>query len=155
MRLLTPILLLLAGAGLPQSPVSFCDLVRNPEKYSGQEVTVRATYRYGFEWSELYCLDCVEKSKARSGKAWLQIPVDLDDDSARSLKRMPRHSGIVNLTVHGVFMSGETYGHLNGYRYQIVAHKIGDVAVIQKGMKSPAVEEKAEKRWGCGGANPK
>ena len=33
----------------PQSPVTFCDLVRNPEKYNGDEITVRTTYRYGFE----------------------------------------------------------------------------------------------------------
>jgi hypothetical protein len=145
----------LAGSVTPQSPVVFCDLVRNPEKYNGREVTVRATYRYGFEWSELYCLDCLERGKARSGIAWLRIPSDLDDDSVRSFKKVPKGSGIVNLTVQGVFASGETYGHQNGYRYEIVAQKISDVAVIQKGIKPPAEEEKAEKRWACGGTDPK
>ena len=69
----------------PQSPLTFCDLVRNPEKYNGEEITVRATYRYGFEWSQLYCLDCAKK-----GKAWLDTGF-LDDASARSLKRAPKY----------------------------------------------------------------
>ena len=62
--------------------VTFCDLVRNPDKYDGQEVSVRATYRYGFEWQELYCLDCKDK-----GKAWLEVPFDLDDAAIWPLRR--------------------------------------------------------------------
>jgi hypothetical protein len=133
----------------PQSPLTFCDLVRNPEKYNGEEITVRATYRYGFEWSQLYCLDCAEK-----GKAWLDTGF-LDDASARSLKRAPKYAGIVNLTVQGAFVSGDTYGHLNGYRYKIEAHKLSNVAVVQKGMKPLAEEQKAERHWACGGTDPK
>jgi hypothetical protein len=37
----------------------------------------------------------------------------------------------------------------------MVAHKVSDVAILQKGMKPPAVEERAEKRWACGGTEPK
>jgi hypothetical protein len=150
MRLLAWIIVLFVviGGVHPEPPVTFCDLVRNPEKYNGQEVSVRATYRYGFEWSELYCLDCLDK-----GKAWLATG-SLDDASARFLKRAPG-AGIVNLTVQGVFVSGGTFGHRTGYRYRIEAHKISSVAVIQKGTKPPAEEEKAEKHWGCGGTDPK
>jgi len=150
MRLLTRIIVFfaLAGGVLPQSSVTFCDLVRDPKKYNGKEVIVRATYRYGFEWSQLYCLDCLDK-----GKAWLSFS-DLDEASESSIRRFPK-SGIINLTVRGVFASGHTYGHLNGYRYQIVADRISDVKVIQKGMKSREEEEKAEKHWACGGIDPK
>ena len=152
MRLLSWIFVLfvLTGGVHSQSPVTFCDLLRNPEKYNGKEVTVRATYRYGFEWSQLYCLDCLDH-----GKAWLGMPVSLEDTSARSLKKMPKYAGIVNLTVQGVFETGGNFGHLNGYRYRIEPYKISDVAVLQKGMKSPEEEERVEKRWGCGGSDPK
>lgn len=151
MRLLTRIvaLFLLVDAIHSQAPVTFCDLLRNPEKYNRQEIRVRATFRYGVEWSELYCLDCLDK-----GKAWLDI-VALDEASERALRKLPKDAAIVNLTVEGKFMSGSTYGHLNGYRYQIVADKISDAKVIQKGSKSRAKEEIAEKHWGCGGTNPK
>jgi len=136
-----------AGSG---PAVSFCDLVRNPEKFNTKEVTIRATYRYGFEWEELYCLDCVDK-----GKAWLEISADIDDASQKALERAPKGAGIVNLTVSGTFMSGSTYGHSNGYRYKFVAKEIRDVSVVLKGMKSPAEETEAEKKWACGGTNPK
>lgn len=151
MRLLTwtIVVFVLTGSLDPQAQVSFCDLVRNPEKYNGQEIRVRATYRYGFEWSELYCLDCLDK-----GKAWL-APVAIDEAAERAFRRLPKGAGIVNLTVQGVFVSGDTYGHQNGYRYQITPDKITDVKVIQKGMKSRTQEEKAERQWACGGTNPK
>jgi hypothetical protein len=131
-------------------PVKFCDLLRNPENYDGKEVTVRATYRYGFEWQELYCLDCMDK-----GKAWLEFGSDLDDSSLKALRRAPKWAGIVNLTMQGTFKSGGSFGHLAGYRYELTARNISDVVVVQKGMKNRAEEEKAEKRWGCGGASPK
>lgn len=152
MRLLTSIIMIfvLTGGVRSQSSPTFCDLVRSPEKYNGKEVTVRATYRYGFEWSELYCLDCLDQ-----GKAWLDMPTALEDTLAKSLKKMPKGAGIVNLTVQGVFVSGGTFGHSNAYRYKIEPTKISDVAVLQKGMKSPEEEKNVEKRCACGGTNPK
>jgi hypothetical protein len=32
---------------------------------------------------------------------------------------------------------------------------ISHVVVVHKGMKNTVEEEKAEKRWGCGGTSPK
>ena len=148
MRLIFWALLFLVGGVGPQPRITFCDLVRNPDKYNGQEVTVRATHRFGFEWSQLYCLDCLDK-----GKAWLETS-GLDEASEREFRKLPS-AGIVNLTVQGVFVSGGTYGHQNGYRYQISATRISDVRVILKGSKPPAEEERAEKRRGCGGSEPK
>jgi hypothetical protein len=153
MRILSGVLLILFLSGSvadPDARVTFCDLVRNPEEFNGKEVTIRATHRYGFEWEELYCLDCLEK-----GKAWLEIPVDIDNSSQQALKRAPKGAGIINLTVTGTFMSGSTYGHSNGYRHKFVAKRISDVSVILKGMKSPEEEKEAEKHWACGGTNPK
>ena len=147
---LTIVLFMLAGSAYAQpSVVTFCDLLRHADKYNGKEVSLRATYRYGFEWQELFCLDCMDK-----GKAWLDIPSDLNDASARSLRKAPKGAGIVNLTLQGIFVSGGHFGHM-GYQYKIVAHEIRDVAILQKGMKSLSEEEKIEKRWACGGSNPK
>jgi hypothetical protein len=137
---------------IPQSQVSvsFCDLLRNPERYSGQEVTVRATYKYGFEWQELYCLECADK-----GRAWLEFPFDADDDSFKALKPAPKGSGIVNMTVQGRFVSGGHFGHSNGYPYKFIAKRVSDVAIVQRGMKSIAKEREAERKWACGGTSPK
>jgi hypothetical protein len=60
----------------------------------------------------------------------LQISIDVDDASQRSLRKLPKGAGIVNLTVQ-VFSSGcGNFGYESGYRYQIVADRISDVAVI-------------------------
>ena len=142
--------MLLSGAIHAQTATTLCDLLRNPEKYDGQRVQVRATFRYGFEWQQLYCLDCLDK-----GKAWLQMPVDLDDKSEKAFKKMPKGAGIVNLTVVGVFHFGKSYGHLNGYRFELIAQEIQDVTVIQNGMKDIATERKAEQQWACGGVSPR
>jgi hypothetical protein len=142
--------LVLVPFGFSDPPTTFCDLLRNPEKYNGKEVTVRATWRYGYEWSQFYCLDCLDK-----GRAWLEMPFDLDDASMKALRRTPKGAGIVNLTVEGVFMSGGRFGHLNGYPYQLVARRVSKVAIVLSGMKGPAKEKEAEKRWACGGTNPK
>lgn len=152
MKLLTAVIIILfLTCGVhSQSPITFCDLVRNPEKYTGKQVTVRATYRYGFEWSELYCLDCLDQ-----GKVWLDMPIELEDTSAKTLKKLPKGAGIVNLTVQGVFVSGSTFGPSNSYRYKIEPSKISDVVVLQKGMKSPKEEKDIEKRYACGGTDPK
>jgi hypothetical protein len=144
------IVCLLAAAVQSQASVSFCDLVRSPEKYDGKVVSIRATYRYGFEWQQLYCIDCLDR-----GKAWLEIPPDLDNTSDKALRRAPKGAGIVNLTVQGVFVSGGRLGHMNGCPYKFVVHKVRDVAVVLKGMRELAEEEKAEKQWACGGSNPK
>jgi hypothetical protein len=130
--------------------VSFCELVSNPDRYNLKVVTVRATYKYGYEWSELYCLACLEK-----GLAWLEIPITANDSDVKALKHMPKGAGTVNITVQGTFFKCGHCGHENGYRFKFVATKATDVAVIINGMKSPEVEQKAEKQWACGGTNPK
>lgn len=121
MRTLVPViaLMLLSGATHAQEAMTFCHLLRNADKYDGQLVRVRATFRYGYEWQQLYCLNCLDK-----GKAWLEVPVDLDDKSEKAFKKMPKRAGIVNLTVGGIFHFGKSYGHLNGYRYELIAQEI-------------------------------
>jgi hypothetical protein len=74
----------------------------------------------------------------------------------RPLRCAPKGAGIVNLTLQGVFVSGNHhFGHTDMYPYKFVVHKITDVAVVSKGMKPLAEGEKAEKQWACGGTDPK
>jgi len=147
---LAPVALLSTLHGLAEPRIAFCDLLRDPQVFNGKEITLRATYKYGYEWSQLYCLDCLDK-----GRAWFRIADDVDAKAIESLKRAPKGAGTVNITTRGIFMSGGTFGHLNGYRYEFVAESVTDVAVVVKGMKSIEEEREAEKKWACGGSNPK
>lgn len=144
------VVFLVVASGDAQSPVTFCDLMRNSEKYNGKEVTVRATWRYGFEWSQFYCIDCSLKEMT-----WLDVSSDLDDASSRALKQIPKGAGIVNITVQGTFRSGGHFGHMNGYRNQFIARKVSQVKIVSRGMRGLAEEHEAEKRWACGGTNPR
>jgi hypothetical protein len=141
--------LLFSPSSYSEDSILFCDLLRNPGKYDGKEVIVRATWRYGFEWSQFYCIDCSTKEMT-----WLKISSDLDDESSRVLKHIPK-AGVVNITVEGVFQSHGHFGHLNGYPNQFIARKVRKAAVVSKGMRSPADEQSAEKKWACGAKNPK
>jgi len=142
-------LLLSTGAGPSPTSVTLCDLIREPERYNGAHVIVRATWKHWFEISQLYCLDCNDK-----GRVWLEFSDDLARASRRALKSGP-NEGVVNLTVDGVFRSGGGFGHLAGYQYKFTAAKVSNVALVVKGLAGPDVTEKAEKQWACGGTTPK
>jgi len=108
MRAFIPLLvvfLLSAAAIGSENPITFCGLVRSPERFDGEEVTVRATYRYGFERSQLYCLDCLDK-----GRAWLEIPADIDDASEKAMKHAPK-AGIVKADGSGNFSEWPPRSH--------------------------------------------
>jgi len=137
--------------GVSESPVAFCDLMKDPQKYDGKEVTVRATWRYGFEWSDLYCIDC----SPRNNLTWLKFSDDLDEGSEKALKHTPKGAAIVNLTIVGTFRSSGRFGHMGSYPYEFLATKVSRIKVVLKGMKGSEEEERAEKRWACGGTNPK
>src|SRR5260370_21271812 len=106
MRILSRILIVLFLSGTvagSDATITFCDLVRNPEKFNGKEVTIRATYHYVFEWQQLYCLACLDKCRA-----WLEISADIDEASEKALKHAPTDASILNLTVLGTLASQRT-----------------------------------------------
>jgi hypothetical protein len=126
--------------------MKFCEMMRNPEKYDGKLVRFRATWMYGFEWSYLHCLDC-------DGRVWLETS-EVSEKSEKILQRAPKDAGIVNVDVEGLFQTGG-FGHLNGYKYQLKAHTIANLVVISKGMRGREKELEIERKFGCGGANPR
>lgn len=111
-----------------QTNATLCALVKNPELYSGKEVTIQAKYLLGFEWSALFSEECP------GDMIWLE-PRELDNASTQTLKRAydasPTSLALpAYLTVQGTFVSGGHYGHLSGYSYQITAHKVSSLLKI-------------------------
>src|SRR5712691_12427261 len=76
MKLATLLLLLVVISPGPSSqrngkvsqslaPVSYCELFRNLSRYqAGEEVRIKATWTYGFEWSYLSDRECLTERKA-------------------------------------------------------------------------------------------
>jgi hypothetical protein len=89
--LLTP---LFAGSYQQSKPVNsesiptvaYCELVQNPNLYSGKTVQVKATWQYGFEWSYLYDRECMD------GRNHIEIKFEAEDEldsvTKRKLKRL-------------------------------------------------------------------
>src|SRR6266404_9616721 len=63
--------------------VEFCDLIRNPKLYDRKEVRVTAIYRLGYEWQDLYCLNCLSAENMVS----LEFDSDFDSCTKRSVRR--------------------------------------------------------------------
>ena len=98
--------------------VSLCELLSKPQLYNGKEVVVRAQYNHGFEWSVLHSPGCSSQEKV-----WLDFSNLKDRGSLKSLGGFGM-TDTFNLIVQGIFMSGERYGHLGNYRYQIIAKEL-------------------------------
>lgn len=110
--------------------VNFCDLLKNPKDYSAKLIRVKATYRYGFEWSDLYCSNCLDK-----GIVWIDFTDSFEIDSKKRFRKKIKYSEdgrTVNVVFVGKFFSNGGYGHLGGYKLKFVAQRIEAAQIIYK-----------------------
>jgi hypothetical protein len=130
--------------------VEYCNLVRNPEKYDGKNITVQATYRYGFEWAEMYCVDCRDV-----GKTWVQLDQDDWVGSKSSLKRLPKNAGTVNAVFSGTFHSADAhYGHLGAYRFMFTVRSLTKVEKVYNDGRVPEQLPPDARKKACGATSP-
>lgn len=121
--------------------VRFCDLLKDPGKFDGRAVTLKASYRYGFEWQELFCVSC--KGAVR---VWLNLGEEPSKALARELRRLPKHQGTVNGIFTGVFRGkASAYGN-GGYRYQLDLSALTGVDVVSKSGAVPEVLPAADRK---------
>lgn len=112
-------------------PVEYCDLIKNPEAYDGKEVTVRATYRYGFEWQEIYCLEC-----RNLGKTWLEI-WDITKKSKKIFRKFPENDGTFNAIFTGIFQSSKGPFGDGGYPYRFMLKEISQAELVTRSGADP------------------
>lgn len=123
--------------------IDFCDLVRNPDKFDGKEVTVRASFRWGFEWQEIFCLNCIDVGSTRLEIAeTFTTPVTM-----KILKKLPKNNGTVNAVFTGTF---KNEGSMSS-RYKFYLTDISEVKVIFKWGGHTANLPEKEKQKLCGG----
>jgi hypothetical protein len=124
---------------------TYCELVRAPDKYDGQEIIIYATFSYGFEEQYLRCLECSD-----AGPIWLDLNEDTPPKVDKELKKMPKDAGTVNAEFTGVFVSsGGPYGD-GRTRLKLVVSNIKNVKVIYKGLPPPGVDLREKM---CGGGS--
>jgi hypothetical protein len=129
--------------------VSYCELMRSPEQYRGKVVRVSAIYRYGFEWSELYCLECV--SEART---WVDLDESFVSSTKANLRKKIGPHGVtgrtVRVTMVGRFDVGGGYGHMGAYRFRLMVDRLEDAKVIVDDSSLPsALPKKVLSRIHC------
>ena len=101
-------------------PISYCDLFRNPSRYrTKEEVRLKATWSYGFEWNYLSDPDCPTEPKAMFELA------DEDKLCAASKKNVKkinkkRFDNKADVIVVGMLRDCGGCGHMSGYRYNFV-----------------------------------
>lgn len=109
--------------------VSLCELIKNPQKYDRKIVRVRGIYRSSFELSELFCPECYQKDR----RIWIASRA-LSEKCLKSKerRRLDKARTLVVVFV-GEFQSSErTYGHSNGYRFQIDLMCVEESRVLSK-----------------------
>lgn len=93
---------------VPIREVSYCDLAKTPQIFSGERIRVRAIYKYGFELQQLDPPVCCPE---HGGKIWVEIePSELKGNSLALFRRFPKGMGLVLVTLVGTFESGGPYG---------------------------------------------
>jgi hypothetical protein len=115
-----------------QAAIHLCDVLRQPEKYDGKQVTVRATYRSWFENSQLYCLACLDR-----GSLWLRA-LATDGEAVpgvRKLLKLARKGQMgvtINGTFTGTFHGPGRYGHLGISDYEIEVEEARELKLVQR-----------------------
>lgn len=125
-----------AAGLLAQSPpvTEFCNLVKSPSDFDGKVVTVKAAFRYGFEWQEIFCLSCRHLSKT-----WMEIEDDLiSPKSRKALKKLPKNGGTVSAVFTGKFEStGKPFGD-GSYSFKFTLTEFAQSKVVSKSGFDPS-----------------
>src|SRR5690349_15540058 len=95
--------------------VALCDLLSNPKLYEQKEVRVKAIYRVGYEWQELYCMDCW----GTENRVWLDFGDDFESCTKKDVRRkLESTEGTYSVTLIGKLSGSQGgYGHMGAYRF--------------------------------------
>ena len=112
--------------------ISYCDLAKNPQSFSGKRIRVRAIYKYGFEIQRLDPPSCCTENRV---KIWVEIEPHLQGESLKLFRRFPKGMGIALATFVGTFESGGPYGD-GGYRFKLTVDRIEKLEGAEKASPS-------------------
>ena len=139
-RSLFLLILLIAScrSGDSTPTVGLCGLLLTPDEFDGRRVRIHAVYRYGFEWSEFYCLRCDGPE---------HIWVAFSPRHRTCTKRLAQQAlggdsltgRTVEVTVTGTFhSSGGRYGHMNAFDYLFVVDCVEEARTLLNSSPVPS-----------------
>jgi hypothetical protein len=118
--------------------VTVCELLSDTGRFNDATVAVKGTYRYGVEWQDLYCLECLDQ-----GLIWVEF-----GHKVHWPHTAPKHQGTINVAFIGVFhAAGGRYGHQNGYSAALQVTRVQSADVIARSGAHPnALSAEARRR---------
>jgi hypothetical protein len=135
-------------------PVQYCVMIENANEYDLKKVVVKASYRYGEEWQEMFGLKCRDNQKTHL--EYEPVTDEAEIEIIRAVRKAPRRQGIINATFYGTFRaSGSPFGD-GSYKYKFSVEQIEDITVVSKeGWVPESLSEKSQKRMCQGDELPK
>jgi hypothetical protein len=109
--------------------VSICDLIKNPEEFEGKNIRVNATYRYGVEWSELYCSNCWDRDERR---IWVSFDSSFSSNTKSKIRKTLVGGGETGRTLNVDFV-GAFYRDSQlpaGYDFKFIVTKASIAEII-------------------------
>ena len=117
--------------------VSFCDLLKNPNKYDGKRVSVYAYYSYFFEVSWIFCWECKDV-----GRTWLEIdPNSSPEQVERQLQKGPKGHGVISGHFTGVFHAGGGPYGMGQYSSKFVLQDLTEVKTVIRDTKATSISQ--------------
>jgi hypothetical protein len=115
--------------------VDYCDLIRQAKDYDQKQIRIKAVYRVGYEWSEIYCPDCFNQKE----RTWVEFDDDLEScTNSKIVKLLGDDGKTLSVTVVGVFHSSSIrYGHMGSYRFKFAVKCVESAKLLLKDGRSP------------------
>lgn len=132
--------------------VNLCDLIKNPTIYSDKTIRIKATYRYGAEWSELYCSNCWN---GRNGRIWVDFDKSFEENTNSKVAKNLEDAGEIGRTVNVDFIgrlvsSDKKNGHMSAYQFKFIAFKAVKARIIANESPIPTeLETQIKKQTFC------
>ncbi len=113
---------------------NYCELAAHPEKYRGKDLYLRALYRAGFEWSELYSIHCMD-----APDTWAQIAANAGTQSPKAvMKQFGESKRMTDWFIAGVVVRGRltetqgSFGHLSAFSRLFVIDRFESAEILDK-----------------------
>lgn len=117
--------------------VDYCDLIRHAKDYDQKQIRIKAVYRVGYEWSEIYCPDCFNQKE----RTWVEFDSDFEScTKSKVVKLFNDDERTLSVTIVGIFHSSPKkygYGHLGSYRFEFVVKCVESAKLLLKDGRSP------------------
>lgn len=127
--------------------VDYCNLFKNSDAFNNKEILIKATYSFGLEHAELYCLACIDK------KTFVEFDESFRPNAkVKKLLEPSRRYGVgrtINITAIGIFYNQGQSGHFGMYSYRFVIKRIVSAELVANSDLAPHALKKRQREKLC------